>query len=268
MTGEKNLSHLGLGASRMGSFNNPQSLSESLRLIRGALDLGVTTIDTANIYGQGDSERTIGRALAGGARERAFVITKGGCLFSARAQALRWIKPLVRPLLSARGQGRAVSTRRGGELRADWSAPALIRSLDASLRRLRTDRVDGFLLHSPPTAIAADPVVHEALATMRDAGKARHVGISCDDRDSLRAAFTMPALTMLELPVDLLGDVAGFAAEIELRGIIVIAREVISLRPELTPADAVREALGKPLVGCALVGTTRLTHLADLQRQL
>jgi aryl-alcohol dehydrogenase-like predicted oxidoreductase len=266
MTGEQHLSRLGLGASRIGSFNNPQSLSASLRLIRGALDLGVTTIDTANIYGQGDSERAIGRALAG-VRDQAFIITKGGRLFSARARALRWIKPLVRPLLAARG-GQAVSARRGDELRADWSGPALTRSLDASLRRLRTDRVDGFLLHSPPAAVAADPEVHAALAAVRAAGKARHVGISCDDRAALEGALTMPALTMLELPVDLLADAAEFADAIAARAIIVIAREVISLRPDLTPAAAVRDALARPPVGCALVGTTRLAHLADLKAQL
>ncbi len=84
---EPKLSRLGLGASRMGSFGNPQPLGDSTRLVRGALDLGVTTIDTANIYGQGDSERAIGRALVG-ARDRAFIVTKGGRLFSGRARAL------------------------------------------------------------------------------------------------------------------------------------------------------------------------------------
>ena len=263
MNEEQNLSRLGLSANRMGSFNNPQSQAESLRLIRGALDLGVTTIDTANIYGQGDSERRIGLAL-GAAREQAFVITKGGCLFSARAQALSWIKPLVRPILALRAGGQADSNRRGNELRADWSGPALTRSIEASLRRLRTDRVDGFLLHSPPAAIAADPAVHEALAALRAQGKARHVGVSCDDKETLTAAFTLPVLTMLQLPVTLLANARDFAGEIASRGIIIIAREVISLRPELAPAEAARQALAEPLVDCALVGTTRLAHLAEL----
>lgn len=267
VTDEQYLSRLGLGASRMGSFNNPQPLSESLRLIRSALDLGVTTFDTANIYGQGDSERAIGRALAG-ARDQAFVITKGGRLFSARAQALRWAKPLVRPLLAARARGQAVTALRGDELRADWSASALTRSLDGSLRRLRTDRVDGFLLHSPPAAIVADPATNDVLAALRQAGKARHVGVSCDDREALVAALAIPSVTMLQLPVDLLADAAGFAGDIASRGIIIIAREVISLRRDLPPIEAVRDALAQPLVSCALVGTTRLAHLADLSRQL
>jgi hypothetical protein len=73
---------------------------------------------------------------------------------------------------------------------------------------------------------------------------------------------------MLELPVDLLADAAEFADAIAARAIIVIAREVISLRPDLAPAAAVRDALARPLVGSALVGTTRLAHLADLKAQL
>jgi len=264
VTREPNLSRIGLGASRMGSFNNPQPLHESIRLVRGALDLGVTTIDTSNIYGQGDSERAIGAALAGGARLGAFVITKGGRLFSAKARLLAWLKPVIRPMLAARAQGGAVSSRRAEVLGADWSPAALTRSLEGSLRRLRTDAVDGFILHSPPADVAADPAIGEVLATLKAAGKARHVGLSCDDQATLEAGFAIAALTILELPVDLLAAAALHADEIRRRGIIVIAREVIRMRPDLTPAEAVRDCLGDQQIGSALVGTTRLAHLAQL----
>lgn len=261
---EPNLSRIGLGASRMGSFNNPQPLRDSIRLVQGAIELGVTTIDTSNIYGQGDSERAIGAALAGGARSRAFVITKGGRVFSPKARALAWLKPLVRPVLAARARGGDVTARRGDVLQADWSPSALTRSLEGSLRRLRTDAVDGFILHSPPATVAADPAVGAALTAMKAAGKARHVGLSCDDAATLAASFAIPALTILELPVDLLPDAAAWADEIRQRGIIVIAREVIRMRPDLPPVDAVRACLDNSLVTTALVGTTRLAHLAQL----
>src|ERR1700754_2140628 len=66
---------LGLGCSRIGSLGNPSPMHEIRALLERSLDLGVNLFDTADIYGQGDSEREIGRLLAG-RRDRAFVVTK------------------------------------------------------------------------------------------------------------------------------------------------------------------------------------------------
>jgi len=103
----------------------------------------------------------------------------------------------------------------------------------------------------------ADPAIGEALAALKQAGKARHVGVSCDDVGSVTAALAMPGVTLLELPFDLLGH----AVEAARRGIAVLAREVVVLQPVLSPADAIRSAAALPGVSCTLVGTTRLTNL-------
>ena len=79
---------LGLGCSRIGSFNSPYSISDSIALIRRAFELGITLIDTANVYGQGDSESAIGRALRGH-RDEAVIVTKAGTAFSARMALMR-----------------------------------------------------------------------------------------------------------------------------------------------------------------------------------
>ena len=264
---EPALSRLGLGASRMGSFNNPQPLSASVRLVRRAIELGVTTIDTSNIYGQGDSERAIGRALAGGLRDQAFIVTKGGRHFSGKAQALRWLKPLIRPMLRARGQGGAVTARRGEVMGFDWSEPALISSLEGSLRRLQTDRVDGFILHSPPVEVIG-PAAEQALARILASGKARYVGISCDDAAAVEAALRLPMLGMLELPINLITMASAQADAIAARGIIVLVREVIRLRSDLAPSAAVAAALANPVTSTALIGTTREAHLAAIAMDL
>lgn len=256
-------SRIGLGCARMGSFNNPQSLGESVSLIEAALEMGVTVLDTANIYGQGDSERAIGRALRG-RREAGWIVTKAGQTFSSRMRALRLAKPLLRPLLAWRGEGaRVVTARRDGEIRADWSVPALARSLDDSLRRLGTDHVDGFLLHSPPEDVVADPATGAMLAGVRQAGKALHVGISCDDLACVRAAVALPAVSLVEMPYDLVLAIAGgpVAATLRERGIRVLARGVIGSGQGRDPAEAVGAALADPVVGCVLVGTTRRDHL-------
>ncbi|MBH0113963.1 aldo/keto reductase [Novosphingobium sp. YJ-S2-02] len=265
------MSPIALGCARIGSFNNPRPLVESRRLIVGALDLGVTTIDTSDIYGQGDSEIQIGKALAG-RRDQAFIVTKTGRRFSARMRLLRPLKPFVRPLLAARGRrtgkataGNRVTRHRESELTMDWTPAAMVQGLEASLRRLRSDYVDGFLLHSPDAGVAADPEVARSLCGLRQQGKVRHFGVSCDDRENFEAALTMPGISLVQLPWDV---VFGFDnAMIELlrsRGIAVMAREIIRLQPALSPAQAVLAASAHPAVRSTLVGTTRLDHLESL----
>ena len=90
----------------------------SLAALRAAIDQGMTFIDTSPAYGNGHSETLIGTVVAEGARERVTLATKAGYL--------RW------------GQ------------EPDFSAAAIKRSLDDSLKRLRTDTVDLLQLHNAP----------------------------------------------------------------------------------------------------------------------
>jgi aryl-alcohol dehydrogenase-like predicted oxidoreductase len=263
---EPSLSKLGLGCSRIGSFNNPQPLKESIALIQAALDLGITTIDTANIYGQGDSECAIGRAIRG-RRDQAFVVTKTGKAFSKNMRLLRWLKPVLRPILAVRGAGAsAVTARREEAMREIWDPGAFALSLNQSLRRLGMDHVDGFLLHSPPAIALKNEAIATALLALKQGGKTRHIGISCDDMKSLEVAIGLPGITLLQLPINLLhgAETLPIADQIREKGIIVFAREVIALQPTLTPAAAIRGAVQNSLVTSTLVGTTNLTHLRQL----
>lgn len=267
------MSRLALGCARIGSFNNAQSLSESCRLIEQAMDLGVTTIDTSNIYGQGDSERAIGSALQH-MRDTAFIVTKAGRRFSARMQVLRPLKPLLRPALAIAQQrrakpqnGNAVSRRREAELLFDWSPAALTQSLEQSLRRLRTDRIDGLLLHSPPPAIAADEAVGRALEQLKRDGKVRRFGVSCDDLETLLCAMEMPGLSLVQLPWPVIARLDPHtSARIRAQGIGVMAREVIRAQPAIDAGDAVQRSLDHALVSTTVIGTTNAAHLCALAR--
>jgi len=278
------LPRLGLGASRIGSFNNPQPMAAARSLIRAAIDMGVTLVDTSNIYGQGDSETQIGRAIEG-RRDAAFIVTKTGKGFSAKMRMLRPIKPLVRPLLAARrraakggpgggspGNGgsattstSAVTARRENEMRQDWRPTSFAPSLEASLKRLKTDRVDGFLLHSPSADVVSRPDVGEALVKLQREGKLREFGVSCDDMACFRASLTMAGLTLLQLPWDVIVALSDDdAALLRDRGIRVLAREVIRQQPGVPPIDAARRAVAHPVVDTVLVGTTSEVHLRAL----
>jgi aryl-alcohol dehydrogenase-like predicted oxidoreductase len=69
------VSKLCLGAMMFGSWGNPDH-DESIRIIHAALDAGINFVDTADVYGQGESEEIVGKALAGGRRDDVVLATK------------------------------------------------------------------------------------------------------------------------------------------------------------------------------------------------
>jgi aryl-alcohol dehydrogenase-like predicted oxidoreductase len=259
------LSRLALGCSQVGSFGNRATPAQSRALIAAALDLGVNVLDTADIYGQGDSEREIGRVVRS-RRDQAFVVTKFGKTFSAKMRMALPLKPILKPLLALRGGGAAVTAQRGGAMREDFTASRLRTAIEASLRRLGMDHVDAVLLHGPSVAVYADPAVRELLSSLKKEGKARHFGASCDQWEEIAPALTLPDLTLLQLPYDLIerlaGDPAGKA--IADRGVAIMAREVIRLQPALPPVAAFAAAAARPEVATVVAGTGRLDHLTEL----
>lgn len=260
------LSVLGLGCSRIGSFGNHAPVEEIRATLGRALDRGVTVFDTANIYGQGDSERELGRAFAQ-CRDKVFVVTKLGKRFSAKMRMLRPLKPLVRQVLAQRPAVKdSLIAQRDANMAEDF-APARFRGeLDASLRRLRFDHVDAILLHSPPAAALAVPGVPEALADLVASGRARFFGVSVDDHTCLAAAVRLPGVSLVQATPDVLDEAAasGVAEEMRRLKIGVFVREVIRAQPDLAPPAAVARAVARPDVTCAIVGTSRPAHLDGL----
>jgi aryl-alcohol dehydrogenase-like predicted oxidoreductase len=144
-TGVK-VSPLCLGAMMFGSWGNPDH-DESVRIIERALDAGLNFIDTADVYSAGESEEIVGKALAGGRRDRVVLATK------------------------AHGQMGDDPNEQGNSRR--W----IIRECENSLRRLGTDHIDLYQIHRPdPTAD-----IDETLAALTDlirAGKILYAGSS------------------------------------------------------------------------------------------
>jgi aryl-alcohol dehydrogenase (NADP+) len=133
-----------LGTVALGSWGNTDRL-ECVRLIHAALDAGITAIDTADSYADGESEAIVGEALRG-RRDETFVSTKFG--FSPRT---------------------STATESGGG--------AIRRALEGSLRRLDTDHVDVYFLHRVDDTIDLD----DTIATLSDLvaeGKVSAVGTS------------------------------------------------------------------------------------------
>lgn len=253
-------SRIGLGCSRMGSLNNPASARESQALVETALALGVSVFDTANIYGQGDSERIIGRALRG-RRDDGFVMTKIGKRFSTKLRLLRPLKPLIKPLVQGRGAREAVVATRLASMDPNFVRTGYERLLAQSLQRLGMARVDVLFLHSPPVDVLQDPVPVAQLRALVDRGRVGRWGISVDHRDELHAALALAGLGALQIPYDIVRSERQAVARARAQGAMIVAREVIGAQPGLAPEAAIRAATQDELVDVTLVGTTSRRHL-------
>lgn len=139
------VSALALGAMNFGARGNP-SQEDGVRIIHRALDAGINIIDTADVYSQGESETIVGEALAG-RREDVFLATK----FHGR-------------------MGEDVN-RFGNSRR--W----ILRAVEDSLRRLRTDHIDLYQVHRPEDDTDFDETLG-ALSDLVRQGKVRYLGTS------------------------------------------------------------------------------------------
>jgi pyridoxine 4-dehydrogenase len=148
--GDLRVNRLGYGAMRLtgpGIWGEPKDPQGARRVLQRALELGVNFIDTADSYGPEVNERLIAETLH--PYPRGLVIaTKGG---------------LIRP-------GRDQWERRG--------SPAHLRqACEASLKRLRVERIDLYQFHSPDSRVRLEDSVGE-LAKLQQEGKIRHIGVS------------------------------------------------------------------------------------------
>ncbi|HEY0230669.1 MAG TPA: aldo/keto reductase [Dokdonella sp.] len=146
--------------------------ADGVALIRRALDLGVTLIDTADIYGPETNERLVGEAIAG-RREQVVLATKFGFTFESGG----------------------VSGIGGG--RIDGSPAYAQRACEASLQRLGVEHIDVYYLHriDPETPIE-DTV--GALSRLVEQGKVRHIGLSEASAATIRRAHAVHPIAAIQ----------------------------------------------------------------------
>jgi aryl-alcohol dehydrogenase-like predicted oxidoreductase len=168
--GTLDVARIGLGAMGMSGVYTGAGTddAESIRTIHRALDLGVTLIDTAEIYGPFTNEELVGKAIKG-RRDDVVLATKFG-------------------LLSHAG---------GGPGKLD-STPANIRTaVEGSLRRLDTDHVDLYYQHRVDPNTAIEDTIG-ALAELVAEGKVCHIGLSEAGPDTIRRAHAVHPVTALQ----------------------------------------------------------------------
>jgi len=261
---------LGLGCARLGSVLG-RDRSDALRLVQMAFDRGIRFFDTASTYGQGESERILGTALRG-RRDQVVIATKAGQHFPVWMKAAKPLKRIVSPLIRQSRTGRhLVSKVREAPLPQDFSDRHLRASIDSSLERLKTDYADLVLLHSPPSEVITNGDALQSLERIRDAGKAVKIGVSCDDVESALLALDDSRVEAIELPLwPRTEATTRFLDRARRRSVFVIGRGLMSA---VSPAGgddrwsaaglALLASLARPEISRVLIGTTRLSHLAE-----
>ncbi len=173
------LTRVGLGTWAIGGSGwayawGPQDDADSIATIRRALDLGVNWIDTAAAYGLGHSEKVVGRAIAG-RRDSVIVATKCSRIW----------KP---------GDPNIYANLKKESVRAE---------LEASLRRLRTDRIDLYQIHWPDPPEDIEEGWGE-IARQVQAGKVRYAGVSNFSVEQLKRIQKIHPVASLQPPYSLL----------------------------------------------------------------
>jgi aryl-alcohol dehydrogenase-like predicted oxidoreductase len=258
-------SAIGLGCSRLGSVLGAD-LATADRLLKHALDLGVTYFDTSDLYGQGDSERLLGRAVA--PHPAAVICSKVGKRHNLRNRALIGLKRIAK--MAARRSSlstKAIANMRRQTVPTCFVPAYLDAALDRTLRRLGTERLDGLMLHGPTAEVVRRGDAIGVLEKARTAGKLRFIGVSVDDLECARECLNDPRIQALQIPLHVgERDWEAFAGGCA-GGPAIVAREVLGGHGRSLDAAKVagrlREAVKLPGVAVTLVGTTNAAHLTE-----
>jgi aryl-alcohol dehydrogenase-like predicted oxidoreductase len=194
LTGPK-VSSIGFGAWAIGGSWGDVSEAAAHATLNAALDAGMTFIDTADVYGDGRSERLIRAVLAERDGPRPFIATKAG----------RRLSPHI----------------------ADgYTADNLAAFVDRSRRNLDVAKLDLVQLHCPPMEVYYRPQVFEALDQLVEAGSIARYGVSVEKVEEGLKAIEYPGVASVQIIFNIFRQrpAALFLAEAQRRGVAVIAR--------------------------------------------
>lgn len=145
---DEQISAIGMGCWNFGGDWDGYDENKSINIVHAAIDLGINLFDIAPVYGFGESERILGKALKNGKREKVMIATKCGLSWNEKH-----------------------------ETHNDLTKATILKEIDETLKRLDTDYVDIYQLHWPDKNTTIEETV-SALEEIKKAGKIRYIGLS------------------------------------------------------------------------------------------
>jgi len=193
-----NISTISFGAWAIGGTWGPVEDNDSLKALRRAVDLGVNFFDTADVYGDGHSERLLAKLR----RERS------------------------EPIIIATKAGRRLNPHSAD----GYNRENLTRFVERSLVNLKTDALDLVQLHCPPTDVYYRPEVFEVMDGLVRAGKIRFYGVSVERVEEALKAIEFPGVQSVQIIYNMFRQRPAelFFAEAKRRQVGILARLPLS----------------------------------------
>ncbi|UOQ54148.1 aldo/keto reductase [Hymenobacter cellulosivorans] len=162
------VSEISLGTWQVGGkWGDPFSHENADQILNAAVDSGINFIDTADVYGDGESEKAVGR-LVRSRSEQIYVATKCG----------RQLQPHTNEA---------------------YQPEVLRKFVEQSLRNMQLDTIDLIQLHCPPTEVYYRPEIFEVFDRLKEEGKIRHLGVSVEKVEEGLKALTFPNVCSIQL---------------------------------------------------------------------
>ena len=191
----RSVREVGFGAWAIGDAWGQVDDDEAIAALHAALDAGVDFIDTADVYGDGHSERLISRVLKDRGGERPLVATKVGRRLPAQTVA-------------------------------GYSEANLTAFIDRNLENLQAETLDLVQLHCPPTDLYYHPEVFERMDRMVERGKVRQYGVSVERVEEALKAVEYPGVASVQIIFNMFRSRAAelFFARAREKNVAIIAR--------------------------------------------
>ncbi|BAY27688.1 putative oxidoreductase [Calothrix sp. NIES-2100] len=200
------VSEMGIGGSHFGSMINQQKPQEIIRTLSQSFDSGINFYDIADIYGQGESERVIGKTF-NKQRDKVIYASKAGFCLSNTGNIIAKIKPFLKPIIRlVKPVKKQLLQARSSQLRQDFSGAYIVNAVEASLKRLQTDYLDIFQLHEPPMSVLQNSDLLSAMEKLKSQGKIRYYGVACRTVEDALVCLNYPGCSSIQIEINLLNQ--------------------------------------------------------------